>query len=74
MSTYELQPTFKKLGHETRDAKLRCIRCGSFAAGRPMCDKCVEEVIRGVEARRRRMQLTFYYILIMAVVTYYFIL
>lgn len=57
-----------------KDARMRCIRCGSFSAGRPMCEECMEEVLKEVARRRHRMQVVFYYILIMAVVAYYFIL
>jgi predicted nucleic acid-binding Zn ribbon protein len=74
MSAYGYGNTFTKVDYGTRDAKLRCIQCGSFAAGKPLCDKCTEAVMEKVEARRRRMQLTFYYILILAAVAYYFIL
>lgn len=74
MSAYEHGRTITKSGHGTRDVKLRCMKCGSFAGGRPLCDECTEEVMKEVGRRRRRMQLTFYYILILAAVAYYLIL
>jgi predicted nucleic acid-binding Zn ribbon protein len=74
MSTYGQKHAFTKAGYSTRDAKLRCMQCGTFAAGKPLCDKCTDAVMGGVEARRRRMQLVFYYILILAGVAYYLIL
>ena len=74
MSAYEHRRTTAKLGYGTRDVKLKCMRCGSFAGGLPMCDECTEEVMREVGRRRQRMQLVFYYILVLAVAAYYLIL
>jgi predicted nucleic acid-binding Zn ribbon protein len=74
MSAYEHGRTTTYWGRGTRDVKLRCMKCGSFAGGSPMCDECAEEVMREVERRRRRMQIVFYYILFLAVAAYYLIL
>jgi predicted nucleic acid-binding Zn ribbon protein len=74
MSTYELQHTFTKPGYGTRDVKLGCMRCGSFAAGSPMCDECTGEIMKDVGARRWRMQLIFYSIIFMGIVAYYYVL
>jgi|GEM_PF-3761898 len=74
MSTYGHGNTFTNVEYGTREARLRCMQCGTFAAGKPLCDKCTEAVMMGVEARRRRMQLVFYYILILAGAAYYLII
>ena len=73
-TAYELQHTFTKPGYEIRDAKLRCMQCEAFAPGVPLCDECTEEIMKEVEARRRRMQLIFYSIVFMGIVAYYFAL
>jgi predicted nucleic acid-binding Zn ribbon protein len=66
--------TLTKPEHMTRDAKMRCMQCGSFAGGRPLCDECTDAVMKEVEARRRRMQLIFYFIICMGIVAYYTVL
>ncbi len=73
-AAYELNNTFTKQGYGTRDVKLRCMRCGSFAPGRPLCDECTQEIMKGVEARRWRMQLIFYSILLMGIAAYFLLL
>jgi predicted nucleic acid-binding Zn ribbon protein len=74
MSAYELKRKLAGIEYGTRDAKLRCMQCGKFSAGSPMCDECAEAVMKVVERRRHRMQVTFYYILILAIVAYYVVL
>lgn len=54
-----------------RDISRRCVRCGSYSAGKPMCDECAEEIMKDAGARRRRMSFVFTLILILAIVAYY---
>lgn len=56
------------------DVSRRCVRCDSPSAGKPMCNECAEEVMKEVEAMRRRMSIVFTFILILAIVAYYNIL
>ena len=74
MGAYELKRNLARIEYRERDAKLRCMRCGKFSAGSPMCGECAEAVMEVVERRRHRMQIWFYYILVLAIVAYYVIL
>lgn len=73
-TAYELRGTLAKTGYTTRDSELRCIRCGSFSAGIPLCNECTDDVMKVIEERRLRMHAIFYSIIFFGILAYYFVI
>ncbi len=53
---------------------MTCIRCGGLSDAQLLCDKCMKEVLKSEEARRRRMSIVFTLIIILGIATYYIVL
>lgn len=73
-AAYEHQHTFTRAGYGTRDSKRRCMRCGTFTPGMPLCDECTGYIMKEAAERRWRMQLIFHSIIFMGILIYYFVL